>query len=78
MAVNAKLLEEGTLFKVVVQLGIKRIGAGWPGQASVTNLVPVLVPVAAPCRGKTLMLKHLGLVPVVGLEPTRLFIAPGF
>ena len=42
-------------------------GEGRLDLAPVPTLVPVLVPVMGLCRGKALMLKHLGLVPVVGL-----------
>jgi hypothetical protein len=41
----------------------------WCDYAPVNNLVPVLVPVAAPCRGKTLAQKRLRLEARVGIGP---------
>ena len=54
----------------------ERVGMRWHDLASVENLVPVLVPVSAPCRGKTLTQKRFDLVPVVGLDQQSCFRQP--
>jgi len=53
-----------------------RAGACWRGLASVEILVPVLVPIAAPCRGKTLTQKRFSLEARVGIGhfPSRLHL----
>ena len=44
-----------------------RVGVVWHGLASAGKVVPVLMPVVASCRGKTLTQKRLGLEARVGI-----------
>ncbi len=49
-----------------------------PNSDGVEKMVSVLVSVLDPSSTNSLLHKQLEVVPVVGLEPTRLFTVPGF